>query len=214
MHEDPVVRREPASHRTRRATVADVASVVGMLGRAFDDDPVACFLFPDDERRRRALPRFFAIQLRRMYLARGEVWTTDDVAGAALWGTPEMGRPGLRELWHLAPMLRHLVALGRGLASAGRLLGEIDRARPRTPHWYLATLGTDPPRQGTGIGSAVLAPVLSHLDAQGIPAYLESSKERNLAFYRRHRFEVVREIQVESSPPIWTMWREPRPPEG
>lgn len=213
MRDDPPGGRVPAPHRVRRATDADVAAVVDVLARAFDDDPVACYLFPDDERRRRALPRFFGIQLRRMYLDRGEVWTTDDVAGAALWGTPDMGRPTMRDLWHLAPMLRHLAALGRGLGAAARLLGEIDRARPRAPHWYLATLGTDPPRQGTGIGSAVLAPVLSRLDAEGLPAYLESSKERNLAFYGRHRFEVVREVRVDGSPPVWTMWREPRPPE-
>lgn len=199
-------------HHTRRATPADVGALVEVLGRAFDDDPVACFLLPDEERRRRGLRRFFAIQLRRMYLPRGEVWTTSELSGAALWGTPAMGRPGLRDLWMLAPMLRYLAGLGRALPRAGQLLAEIDRARPRQPHWYLATLGTDPPRQGSGVGSSVLAPVLAGLDEEGLPGYLESSKERNLAFYRRHRFEVLREVRLPGAPTIWTMWREPRPP--
>lgn len=203
----------PEALATRRGTAVDIDGIVAMLCRAFDDDPVACYLLRTDERRRRGLRRFFTIQLRHMYLGRGEVWTTPDLAGAALWGTPETGRPGLRELWHLLPMVPDL--LGRGAPDAARLLAKVDRARPKTPHWYLATLGTDPPRQGTGVGSALMARVTARLDEEGLPAYLESSKERNLAFYARHRFEVVHEIRApHGAPPVWTMWRTPRPPES
>ena len=63
------------------------------------------------------------------------------------------------------------------------------------------------------MGSASMRPVLEHCDTEGVPAYLESSKERNVPFYRRHGFEVVREVSLpDSGPKIWTMWREPRPP--
>jgi len=91
----------------------------------------------------------------------------------------------------------------------------VERRRPRGPHWYLATLGTDPPRQGRGVGSALLCDVLRRCDEEGLLAYLESSKERNVAFYRRHRFEVTGEIQVPGGGPrLWLMGREPRHPEG
>ncbi len=47
-----------------------------------------------------------------------------------------------------------------------------------------------------------------------MPAYLESSKERNVPLYRRFGFEVIEEHRSKvGSPPIWRMWREPRPPE-
>ncbi len=62
---------------------------------------------------------------------------------------------------------------------------------PHEPHWYLATLGTAVEQQGKGVGGALLRPVLEHCDAEGLPCYLESSKERNVPFYRRHGFEVV-----------------------
>ncbi len=202
------------AHTTRRAARDDVAALVEVLGRAFDDDPVACFLFRGDRRRRRGLRRFFRIQLTALYAGDGEVWTTDDLAGAAIWAPPGKALPGLRDLWHLAPLLPDLAGLGRSVPDAVRLLAEVERHRPREPHWYLATLGTDPDRQGKGVGSALLADVLRRSDQEGAPAYLESSKERNLAFYGRHRFEVTGELQVpRGGPRLWFMRREPRPPE-
>ena len=156
--------------------------------------------------------RFFSIQLRHMYLGDGEVWTTDDVAGAALWAPPTKSRPGLGELLHLVPVLPDLAGLGRNFGAAMRLLQSVERARPHDEHWYLATLGTDPPRQGQGVGSALLRAVLERADAEGTPAYLESSKERNLPFYGRHGFEVTGEIHTPGGPTLWLMWRDPRAP--
>jgi len=37
-----------------------------------------------------------------------------------------------------------------------------------------------------------MIPILEHCDSEGMPAYLESSKESNIAFYRRHGFKVDR----------------------
>jgi GNAT superfamily N-acetyltransferase len=51
------------------------------------------------------------------------------------------------------------------------------------PHYYLALLGTDPARQGRGIGSMMLVSQLTRCDAEGFPSYLESSNRRNLALY-------------------------------
>ena len=64
------------------------------------------------------------------------------------------------------------------------------------------------------MGAALLQPALALADEDGMPAYLESSKERNVPFYARFGFEVVEELHSEvGSPPMWRMWREPRVPE-
>ena len=113
------------------------------------------------------------------------------------------------EVLRSAPTLVRL--LGRRVGLATSVLTTIERAHPPGPHYYLAGLGTDPTHQGTGVGSAVLGPVLARCDQEGIGAYLESSKERNVPFYNRHGFEVTRELQLpKGGPPIWLMWREPR----
>jgi GNAT superfamily N-acetyltransferase len=172
---------------------------------------VANFMFAGERRRRGGLHSFFTSQIRRQYLPGGHVYTTEDRAGAAVWGAPDRHRNGLTELLHLLPTAPFLVSTRT--VRALRLPFEVDGLRPKEPHWYLATLGTAPERQGQGVGAALLQPVLALADQAGMPAYLESSKERNVPFYARFGFEVVGELHSKvGSPPMWRMWREPRVP--
>jgi len=195
----------------RRAEAGDSAALVPMLCRAFDDDPVATFLFPRQRARRRGLRRFFHLQLSYLLAGAGEVWTEANCQGAALWMPPLLSGAAPATAWRdalrLAPVAFDLVAAGRP-GPALRLLADIERSRPRQPHWYLATLGTDPVRQGQGIGSALLQAMLERVDRQGLPAYLESSKERNVPFYARHGFEVTRTLSGPGGGvTLWLMWR-------
>jgi ribosomal protein S18 acetylase RimI-like enzyme len=195
------------------ARAGDVETLSAVLARAFDDDPLSCYLF-GPRLRSRGLRRFFAAQLRHIYIGHGEVWTTSDHAGAALWAPPTMPRPGPADLVRILPVVPYLSLWGRKSVDIVRLLAAYERARPRQTHWYLGTIGTDPARQGTGVGTALLRVVLDRLDAAGVPAYLESSKESNLAFYGRHGFEVTGQIHTpRGGPTLWLMWRDPRPPE-
>jgi GNAT superfamily N-acetyltransferase len=80
------------------------------------------------------------------------------------------------------------------------------------PHWYLGYLGARRDRQGQGLGTQLLREVLAGADTDGVPAYLESSNERNLALYERHGFRVVGDLRaLGHGPIIWRMWREPQP---
>jgi hypothetical protein len=53
-------------------------------------------------------------------------------------------------------------------------------------------------------------PALELCDRDGVPAYLEASKEDNVPFYARHGFRVTREIKLPRGPIMYAMWREPR----
>jgi ribosomal protein S18 acetylase RimI-like enzyme len=181
-----------------------------MLARAFFDDPVAMWSCPPDALRPRLLERFNAARVRHL-LDEQEVWTTSELGSAALWAPPERWKTTPRQDAELARGMLHPRLLVRAPLIAAGLLG-LERRHPHTPpHWYLAVLGTDPSAQGQGLGSAVLAPVLEQCDADGIGAYLESSKERNIAFYARHGFRVTAELHLPRGPSMWAMWRDARP---
>jgi ribosomal protein S18 acetylase RimI-like enzyme len=194
----------------RLATSADVDQIAASLALAFDDDPVMAFLFPTPTSRVRRLTRFFRTGLVVQHLSRAACFTDGECAGAALWAPPGHWRMTIGQLLRGAPGL--VTALGAKLPRALRALATVERAHPLTPHYYLAVLGTRPDRQGQGLGSAYLRPILSRCDDENLGAYLESSKESNIAFYRRHGFEVTGEIRLPDGPIVWPMWRDPLPP--
>jgi GNAT superfamily N-acetyltransferase len=195
--------------RARLATTADTATLARTLAHAFEDDPVARWACPSAALRPRMLTRFYRVRLRQM-LPEQEVWTDPECASAALWAPPEQWRTSVREDLALARSMFAPRLLTRlPLALYG--LTAMERHHPQTPpHWYLAILGTDPSAQGRGLGSAMLAPVLERCDADGVGAYLESSKEQNIAFYARHGFRVTQVLRLPRGPQIWAMWRDPR----
>ena len=179
-----------------------------MLARAFQDDPVMAWACPSDGRRPEHARRFFAARLRQL-LPHEEVWTTDARDGAALWAPAGAWDSSLRETLELLPA----TVAGRALHRLPLVLpglARVEARHPREPHAYLSVLGTDPAAQGRGVGSALLGAVLRTCDEDGVPAYLESSKERNVGYYARHGFRVTGEIDLPRGPRVWLMWREPR----
>lgn len=192
------------------ATPADLPALAETLADAFWNDPVMSWILREEPSRARRLARLFGVQLRGHYLPLGTVWTTPDRAGAAMWAPPGHAIiPPTTMARYLPDMLR---ALGRHTVRAVRTLNHVERLHPKEPHWYLGVLGTRQAAQGKGIGSSVLGPVLDRCDTEGLPAYLESSKHSNIAFYRRHGFEVTGEIELPfGGPSVWPMWRDPQP---
>jgi ribosomal protein S18 acetylase RimI-like enzyme len=194
---------------TRRATSEDVPALARMLARAFFDDPVAMWSCRPDHLRPKVLERFNTARMRHL-LGDSEVWTTPELASAALWAPPKRWKTTPRQDLGLARIMLHPRLIARGPLIGYGLLGLERKHPPAPPHWYLAVLGTDPPAQGQGLGSTVLSPVLQQCDADGVGAYLESSKERNIDFYARHGFRVTAELRLPRGPKMWAMWREPR----
>jgi GNAT superfamily N-acetyltransferase len=195
--------------RIRRASLEDVPELADALARAFHDDPGFTHLLPDAADRTRRLRLFFETELRGIGIPAGLAWTTDDLAGGAIWMPPGAWRvPLTTTLRELVPVAR---AFGRRLPLAFWSRLRMEGRHPKRPrHWYLAVMGVTPERQGKGLGGTLLRPALESLDAEGTPAYLESSSPRSRALYRRNGFEVTAELELPAGgPPLWLMWREP-----
>ena len=77
-------------------------------------------------------------------------------------------------------------------------------------HYFLAALGVDPGQQGTGCGSALLAPMLARADAESVGCFLFTATPANTGWYGRFGFEVRAEYRPTATwPVVWAMWREP-----
>ena len=195
----------------RAAERDDIAQIARTLAAAFHDDPVFQFCFGDRDMST-GLERFFRV-LTPIHLQHHEVYVGTAVEGASLWDPPGHWKLSVRDQLRAAPSLLRTFGLRAPVLLADFARMEKIHASQPSDHYYLAVLGTDPEHQGRGFGSALMQPVLERADADGVGAYLESSKEANLAFYRRHGFEVVCEHAFHpGGPSVWPMWREPQPP--
>jgi len=201
--------REPLPAAVRKTTVADREKLVAVMARAFDDDPFANWLAVQDKRRARRIYDFMDVGY-RITLPGGELYTTENVEGGAFWSPPGKWKMGLLQQLMLFPAMIRTASLRRVPSVIGGITA-VEKKHPHEPHYYLLALGVEPDLQGRSIGTQLLAPVLKKCDSDGIPAYLESSKERNLPMYERNGFRVTEQMTVPNGgPPLWLMWREPR----
>ncbi|MEV6398247.1 GNAT family N-acetyltransferase [Streptomyces sp. NPDC051907] len=191
----------------RQATAGDRAALGRLLEEAFVDDPVSRWIFPDPADFSRALGPFLGVFL-DVALSAGRVDVVEGGAAAALWlDLPGGGPPGAAEA--VARMRRIAGPDNDRPEQVGRLAGAVhpyDRA-----HAYLLLIAVTPQRQGQGLGTALIAPVLRRCDRDGVPAYLEASSARSCRLYERLGFAFAGDpVRLPDGPPMWPMWREPR----
>jgi ribosomal protein S18 acetylase RimI-like enzyme len=79
------------------------------------------------------------------------------------------------------------------------------------PHYYLSLWGTHRDHAGRGVGTALMRDNLARIDAEQMPAYLESTNPANLARYEALGFHRRGEFGPVGGPVITTMWRDARP---
>ncbi|MFE6834049.1 GNAT family N-acetyltransferase [Streptomyces sp. NPDC057705] len=194
----------------KTAAIDDAALISRSLARAFDDDPMMRWFFPDDSSREASLGSYFTTLFTRQYVSNAVCEFTE--AAAAFWVPPEAQAKAVPDA-ETIQQLRDI--LGDRAELFGAAVEAAAQHTPREPHWYLAVIGADPAAQGTGQGAALLRSGLAKADAAGLPACLESSKAANLPFYQHFGFTVREEVRLPGGgPTLWAMRREPQPPVG
>jgi ribosomal protein S18 acetylase RimI-like enzyme len=192
-----------------RAETPDVRRIAALLAHAFQDDPLMCYAIPDTQQRRRLLPWLMGLNVRygRRY---GEVYCTPEYTGAAIWLPPSQSAYTLwrmlRAGMFVAPLRLPWPMLLRLASVESRAQALHERYAPR-PHWYLAQIGVEPALQRQGIATRLLRPMLTRIDAAGLPCYLETENPANVTIYQRYGFQVVAEGAMPSGPHIWAMVR-------
>jgi GNAT superfamily N-acetyltransferase len=204
----PKPRGRHAPVEARVATRAEVPAAVETLARAFHADPVWSWAFPDPRRRLGQHGAIWGL-VAEAALSYESAWLTGDCAAVALWIPP--GKPELRpeDEERLEGLLAEL--LGDEAARVIETFERFEAAHPAgEPHYYLSLLGTNPDHRGRGLGMGLLAATLERIDAEGSPAFLESSNPVNTPRYERLGFAVCGEFDLpEDGPSVTQMWRDP-----
>lgn len=192
----------PPIHSIDEAS-ADAAFATIVL--AFAGDPAARWSWPRAEDFLRNMP-LLARAFGGKAFALGTAYGIDGVAGVALWLPP--GIPSDEEA--LGSLIERTAPAAIQRDAAG-VFEQMASFHPQEPHWYLPLIGVDPACQARGLGERLMAHALARCDADGLPAYLESSNPLNIPFYQRQGFEALGQIQIGSSPTIVPMLRKPHP---
>ena len=193
----------------RRATAADADRVTEIITLAYAQDPLwgRALARPDGgDGHHAAFWRLFVEGALRYPWT----WLTGGGEAATLWippGGAEMTPEQERQLTGLAADY-----LGPAADDYVELLGRFEAAHPHAePHYFLTLFGTHPDHRGRGIGMRLLAHDLELIDAEHMPAYLESSNPANNRRYASVGFEPHGEFSYPGGgPAVTTMWRPAR----
>lgn len=175
--------------------------LVAPIVLAFSTDPFVRWLLPASRQFLTFFPQITRLHAERT-AAHGGAYVRSDGCGAALWYPPNVHPDG--------------EALGHVLHEAGildiisRIFERVAEYEPPAEHWYLRQIGVDPRLQRTGHGSALIKAALAEIDRCEQIAYLEATSRASKAFYQRHGFTTLGEVQVGDAPPLWPMVRQRR----
>lgn len=182
-----------------RATPTIRERVIDTVVAAFVSDPAFRFFFTDDATFNHEAAAFAGYLFDRR-VNRGTVWVVDGGAAVAMWDPPRSDdRAAENGHGYSGPDLpaATLERLKRYDAVVGAVL-------PATPHWYLGILATHPHHTGRGWGRLAMTAGLDHAVEAGLPAYLETTNERNVELYQRAGWRLTGSAAVDDLP-IWVM---------
>jgi GNAT superfamily N-acetyltransferase len=212
--------RQAAPPRIVLISPGQAETAGSILASSHADYPSFRHLFPDDQRRARALRALFTGAARdaaRLRSAYGALGSDGDLSGIALWLAPgKFPWSTLRQLRGAAWMLSVLRAYPGSFRAFMQTGANGARLHPADRHWYLETMGVDPAVQRRGLGGRLLEPVLEIADRDQVDCYLETAEPRNAEYYARHGFVVENPALrlVPDGPAHIAMRRRPAPAPG
>ncbi len=190
------------------------AKAAGVVSAAFFNYPMFTGYFPDPKKRAHIMPWYLGNVL-RCAMRYGEVYTTPEVSGVifilppshSILSQSEYARHGFL----LTPVVLGLKAYKRSQECEKFVEDTRERIMLGRPHYYLWGLTVDPKFHRSGIGTALLKPLIERADEEKMPVYLETHKEANVPYYQRSGFALVHTDTIPKyGLPFWCMVREPQ----
>lgn len=179
----------------------DKARLLQTIVLGFSADPMARWASPDAAVYLDRRAEFFDAMGGAAF-DHGTAFVADDGAAVATWLPPGVES----DVERLSAIMAEQTPESR-MGEMDGLFARMEEFHISEPHWYLPLIAADPARQGQGLGTALMEAAIARIDADGRPAYLESSNPRNIPLYERFGFETIGEIRTETSPVLTPMVR-------
>ena len=177
--------------------------VLATIVLGFSSDPLVRWMWSDPAAYARSAAGFDAFG--GQAVDNNTAFVADEFHGVALWLPP-----GAKSDEEAFAAFSQTAVDPAKMSDMMKLLEAMEAYHPEGDIWYLPLIGVDPIHQGRGVGAALMKHALTLCDADGLPAYLESSNPRNISLYERHGFEAIGEIRIGGAPLVTPMLRLPR----
>jgi len=164
--------------------------------RAYLNDPLFCYFFPDISIRKKKAPYIFYVSL-HYGVKYGEVYATSkNLEGIAIWIPPSSVNMTTWRMIKSSGLIIPFRIPWKKPMRAFSVIAKMHKKQANFPHWYLSSITVDPKYQGKGYASTLLRPMLARIDSEGLPCYLETQNERNISLYEHYGFELIDYIKI------------------
>ena len=182
------------------------------LARAFYNYPLLKYYYPDDDKREK-MAYFFVASGLYSGIYRGKVYTTSaNMEGVAVWILSDYYAMTFSRMIRSVPFFVILGLLRNGfikMQTVGEYLDKVHERLTPFKHMYLQMIGVDPHHQGKGYAGKLLKPMLTRLDEEKLPCYLETLDEKNVKLYEHFGFKLIDDSVIPGTPlTSWAMLRE------
>lgn len=158
------------------------------------DYPMHTEIFPDEEQRKKKLPKFMEFSIRSGMKFGNAYASSDRLEAIAVWLDPAHSIPSIIDSIRVGGLSMILQIKLRTLIRAKKIWDRTeqlheDHAPDR--HWYLESLAVQEEHRGEGLARKLLEAKFDELNKENTAAYLETHDPNNVAIYERLGFETV-----------------------
>ncbi len=196
-----------------RINKSDVEPAIETLTKSFQESPLSKYFTANysDKARAQGLHCFLSIGI-HLGIKYGEVYATPNLEGIAIWMNSDKLPITTWKTLRAVPLTAMLGFVRYGGAKMRPVGDYIDKTHKRlapSRHWYLQVLGVNPEFQGKGYSSKLVRGMLTKVDSQHLPCYLETIDEKNVSIYERFGFRVIERSAIPQTPfENWAMLRD------
>jgi ribosomal protein S18 acetylase RimI-like enzyme len=176
----------------RRGSKKDISLVVSIISASFKDNKSTNFVTGNNTSKLPALVRYSFYKA----LLNDGVFINDDDTAACLVLDPNEKKISIRYLYYTLVLTLNVIGLQR-IKEVLKREKLISKHQPKHNFLHLWYIGVIPTSAGAGKGTQLLQEILKFYSSSNKMMYLETSTIRNLPFYKKNGFDLVKKIENE-----------------